>query len=38
MTNPARPYTPDEMAARWGCAGETVRAMIRSGQLPAVSP
>ncbi|RJL18226.1 helix-turn-helix domain-containing protein [Paracoccus siganidrum] len=31
----ARPWTPDELAARWGCSGETVRSMIRTGQLPA---
>ncbi|AXS42634.1 DNA-binding protein [Breoghania sp. L-A4] len=27
-------YTPDEIAARWGCSANTVRAMIRSGELP----
>ena len=31
----ARPFTPDELAHRWGCSGETVRAMIRRGDLPA---
>ncbi|GGA13779.1 MULTISPECIES: helix-turn-helix domain-containing protein [Salipiger] len=30
-----RPYTPDDLAARWGCSGETVRNMIREGELPA---
>ena len=29
------PFTPDELAERWKCSGETVRAMIREGQLPA---
>lgn len=30
-----RPWTPDMLADRWGCSGETVRQLIRSGQLPA---
>ncbi|WP_420541473.1 helix-turn-helix domain-containing protein [Pseudooceanicola atlanticus] len=30
-----RPLTPDQLAERWGCSGETVRAMIRNGELPA---
>ncbi|WP_108500505.1 helix-turn-helix domain-containing protein [Paracoccus indicus] len=30
-----RPYTPEMLADRWDCSGETVRAMIRSGTLPA---
>ncbi|WP_090737635.1 helix-turn-helix domain-containing protein [Paracoccus homiensis] len=30
-----RPYTPDMLADRWGCSAETVRAMIRNGELPA---
>ncbi|WP_375700128.1 excisionase family DNA-binding protein [Pseudophaeobacter sp. TrK17] len=29
------PFTADTLARRWGCSGETVRAMIRNGQLPA---
>lgn len=29
------PFTPDTLAERWGCSGETVRAMIRGGRLPA---
>lgn len=28
-------YTPDELAERWGCSGNHVRAMIRSNKLPA---
>ncbi|WP_121068292.1 helix-turn-helix domain-containing protein [Chachezhania antarctica] len=32
---PARPYTPEQLAVRWDCSAETVRAMIRSGSLPA---
>ncbi|MCA0847204.1 helix-turn-helix domain-containing protein [Salipiger thiooxidans] len=28
-------YSPDDLAERWGCSGETVRNMIRSGELPA---
>ncbi|WP_420029731.1 excisionase family DNA-binding protein [Rhodovulum sulfidophilum] len=35
MAEPQRPYTPDMLAERWGCSGETVRAMIRDGRLPA---
>ena len=31
----ARPYTPEMLADRWDCSPETVRAMIRSGTLPA---
>jgi len=31
----ARPLTPDEIAHRWGCSGETVRSLIRKGELPA---
>ncbi|QOL82349.1 excisionase family DNA-binding protein [Pseudooceanicola spongiae] len=30
-----RPFTPDGLAERWGCSGETVRNMIRDGMLPA---
>lgn len=29
-----RPWTPDMLAERWGVSGETVRQLIRSGQLP----
>ena len=29
-----RPYTPDELADRWQCSAETIRAMYRSGRLP----
>ncbi|WP_425596342.1 helix-turn-helix domain-containing protein [Paracoccus marcusii] len=29
-----RPWTPKLLAERWGCSGETVRQMVRSGQLP----
>jgi excisionase family DNA binding protein len=28
-----RPYTPDELAARWGCSAETVRQQIKRGEL-----
>jgi excisionase family DNA binding protein len=28
-------YTPDSLAARWQCSAETIRQMIRSGELPA---
>ncbi|MGI3163922.1 helix-turn-helix domain-containing protein [Pseudooceanicola sp. 200-1SW] len=35
MTHQNRPYSPDDLAARWGCSGETVRSMIRDGSLPA---
>ncbi|WP_406646954.1 helix-turn-helix domain-containing protein [Aliisedimentitalea scapharcae] len=35
MTEPARPFTPDQLADRWGCSGETIRAMIRRGELSA---
>lgn len=28
-------YTPDELAERWGCSGNHIRAMIRKGTLPA---
>lgn len=31
----ARPLTPDEIAERWACSGETVRSLIRRGELPA---
>ncbi|MBL3672275.1 excisionase family DNA-binding protein [Paracoccus aerius] len=30
-----RPYTPGTLAERWGCSAETIRAMIRRGELPA---
>ena len=30
---PARPYTPDELAARWECSAETVRGLVKRGQL-----
>ncbi|WP_158515980.1 helix-turn-helix domain-containing protein [Pararhodobacter sp. CCB-MM2] len=32
---PARPFTPEELAIRWQCSAETVRAMVRDGRLPA---
>ncbi|RJE82968.1 DNA-binding protein [Paracoccus onubensis] len=35
MAEPARPYTPDQLAERWGCSGETVRSLIRTGKLSA---
>lgn len=27
------PYTPEKLAERWSCSAETVRAMIRRGEL-----
>jgi len=27
-----RPWTPDALAARWGCSGETVRQMCADGR------
>lgn len=35
MMGAPRPFTPDTLAERWGCSGETVRAMIRRGDIPA---
>lgn len=32
-TEDRRPYTPDQLAERWGCPGETVRQMCRTGRL-----
>ncbi|WP_422073983.1 excisionase family DNA-binding protein [Tranquillimonas rosea] len=32
-TQPARPYTPDTLAAYWGCSAETVRQLYKSGSL-----
>ena len=29
----AKPYSPDDLAERWGCSGELVRAMIRRGEI-----
>lgn len=29
-----KPWTPDMIAKRWGCSGETVRQMIRDQKLP----
>lgn len=31
----SRPLTPDMIAERWMCSGETVRQLIRTGKLPA---
>ena len=31
-----RPFTPDTLAERWRCSAETIRGMIRRGELPAV--
>jgi excisionase family DNA binding protein len=31
---PPRPFTPDTLAARWGCSSETIRQMIKAGRLP----
>lgn len=30
-----RPYTPDSLAERWQCSAETVRQMIKRGELRA---
>ncbi|WP_425309753.1 excisionase family DNA-binding protein [Falsirhodobacter halotolerans] len=30
-----KPWTPEMIADRWMCSGETVRQMIRDGRLPA---
>jgi len=29
----ARPYTPEMLADRWGCSSETVRTLIKRGEL-----
>ena len=29
----ARPYSPDTLAARWGCSAEKVRLMYRDGEI-----
>lgn len=29
-----RPYSPETLAARWGCSAEKVRIMYRTGELP----
>lgn len=31
---PARPFTCDTLADRWGCSAETIRQMVVSGRLP----
>jgi len=33
MAEPARPYTPETLAERWGCSSAHIRAMIRRGEL-----
>ena len=33
MALPARPYTPETLAERWGCSSAHVRSMIRRGEL-----
>lgn len=33
MTVPARPYSPETLADRWGCSAEKVRLMYRGGEL-----
>ena len=33
MTAPARPYSPETLAERWGCSAEKVRLMYRAGEL-----
>lgn len=32
---PARPYSPETLAQRWGCSSEKVRQMCRAGELAA---
>ncbi|WP_366140161.1 excisionase family DNA-binding protein [uncultured Marivita sp.] len=32
---PDPPFTPDTLAARWGCSSETIRQMINRGELQA---
>ncbi|RMC33731.1 helix-turn-helix domain-containing protein [Paracoccus alkanivorans] len=34
MAEPARPYTPDQLAERWQCSAETIRNLVKSKQLP----
>ncbi|WP_082024675.1 excisionase family DNA-binding protein [Mameliella alba] len=29
-----RPFTPDTLAERWACSAETVRQMVKRGELP----
>ncbi|MBX3504485.1 MAG: excisionase family DNA-binding protein [Parvibaculum sp.] len=29
----ARPFTPETLAARWGCTSKTIRRMIRRGEI-----
>ncbi|NOX39749.1 MAG: excisionase family DNA-binding protein [Alphaproteobacteria bacterium] len=31
--NLARPFTPDSLADRWECSAETIRQMIKRGEL-----
>ena len=31
---PARPFTPDSLAERWGVSAETVRHLVKRGDLP----
>jgi excisionase family DNA binding protein len=33
MTAPARPFSPETLANRWGCSSEKVRQMCRRGEL-----
>lgn len=33
MTAPARPYSPETLADRWGCSAQKVRNMIAAGEL-----
>ncbi|GAB5434749.1 MAG: hypothetical protein EpisKO_41190 [Epibacterium sp.] len=32
VENP-RPFTPDQLGERWGCSGETIRQMVKRGEL-----
>ena len=31
---PARPFTPDTLAARRGCSGQHIRNLIKRGEIP----
>ncbi|WP_110365780.1 helix-turn-helix domain-containing protein [Tritonibacter mobilis] len=28
-----KPFTPDQLGERWGCSGETVRQLVKRGEL-----
>jgi excisionase family DNA binding protein len=33
MSNQNRPFTPDQLAERWGCCAETIRQMAKQGRI-----